>query len=114
MLNLFVVGVEFSHAEKLEILSEKEGICSYLLNELHEGTWDEEEGAQRIFDALLPVKEHATLWASKVFDKAQLKGIVADLNGMGCNITLATEPHPDMREHEGHAWADCADYVQFG
>lgn len=114
MLNLFAIGVEFSGVEKLEILSSKKEICFYLLSELHEGTWTEEEGAQLIFDALLPVKEPATLWASDIFDKTQLKGIVKDLNGMGCNITLASEPHPDMPEHEGHAWADCADYVQFG
>ncbi len=114
MLNLFVVGAEFHGIEKLEILSVKHEIFSYLLSELHEGTWDEEEGARLIFDSLLPIKEPATLWVSDVFDKTQLKGIVADLNGMGCNITLAAEPHPEMREHEAHAWADCADYVQFG
>lgn len=114
MLNLFVVGSDYSGIEKLEILSEKEGLCYYLLSKIHEGTWTEEEGARLIFDALLPIKEPATLYASKVFDNTQLKGIVADLNGMGCNITLASEPHPDMREHEAHAWADCADYVQFG
>ena len=114
MLNLFVIGVEFSGFEKVEVLAVKEGLRYYLLSELHEGTWTEEEGANLLFNALLSIKEPATLWASKVFDKAQLKGLVADLNGMGCNITLAAKPHPDMREHEAHAWSDCANYAQFG
>ena len=114
MLKLFVVGAEFSGIEKLEIVSIKEGLCSYLLSALHEGTWTEEEGAKLVFDFLLSIKEPATLWASEVFDKAQLKGIVADLNGRGCNITLAEGSHPEMREHEAHAWADCAEYAQFG
>ena len=114
MLNLFVIGVELSGIEKLEVLYIKEGRCFYLLSALHEGTWDEEEGAKLLFDALLPVKEPAIMRASEVIDKAQLKGIVADLNGMGCNITLAVGSHPEMREHEAHAWADCANYAQFG
>ena len=113
MLNVFVVGAESSGIEKLEIIAMKEELCSYLLSALHEGTWSEEEGAKLVFDSLLSIKEPATLWASKVFDKAQLKGLVADLNGMGCNITLAAKPHPDMREHEAHAWSDCANYAQF-
>ena len=114
MLKLFVVGAEFSGIEKLEIVSIKEGRCFYLLSALHEETWTEEEGAKLLFDALLPVKEPAIMRASEVIDKAQLKGIVADLNGMGCNITLAVGSHPEMREHEAHAWADCANYAQFG
>ena len=114
MLNLFVIGVEFSGVEKIEIVASKEELCFYLLSELHEGTWSEEEGAKLLFDAMLPVREPATLWASDVFDKTQLKGLVADLNGMGCHITLAAGAHPDMRKHEAHAWSDCANYAQFG
>ena len=114
MLKLFVVGAEFSGVEKLEIVSIKEGLCSYLLSKLHEGTWTEEEGAKLVFDSLLPVKEPAILWASEVIDNAQLKGIVADLNGEGCHITLAAEPYPRMREYEAYALADCANYAQLG
>ena len=113
MMNLFIVGAEFSGVEKLEVLASKEGLYYYLLSALHEGTWSEEEGAKLVFDALLHVKEPATLWASKVFDKAQLKGIVEDLNGEGCHITLAAEAHPSMREHEAYAKKECADYAQF-
>ena len=113
-MDLFVVCAEFSGIEKLEILAVKEGLCSYLLSEIHCGTWTEEEGAKLVFDALLQVKEPAILWASEVLDKTQLKGLVADLNGMGCKITLAAGSHPDMREHEAHAWSDCANYAQFG
>ena len=114
MLNLFVIGSNFSNVEKLEVLAFKEGLYFYLLSALHEGTWSEEEGAKLVFDALLQVKEPAILWASEVLDKTQLKGLVADLNGKGCNITLAAGSHPDMREHEAHAWAECAEYAQFG
>ena len=113
MLNLFVVGTEFSGIEKLEVLASKEGLYYYLLSALHKGTWTEEEGAKLLFDALLPVKEPAILWASKVFDNAQLKGIVADLNGKGCNITLAAGSHPEMRKYEAYARKECADYAQF-
>ena len=113
-MDLFVVCAEFSGIEKLEILAVKEGLCSYLLSEIHCGTWAEEEGANLLFDALLPVREPATLWASEVLDKTQLKGLVKDLNGMGCKITLAAEPYPRMREYEAHAWSDCANYAQFG
>ena len=114
MLNLFVVGAEFSGIEKLEVMVIKKEVCFYLLSALHEGTWSEEEGAKLVFNSLLSVKEACTLWASDVFDKTQLKGIVADLNGMGCHITLAAEPYPRMREYEAYAWADCAEYVQLG
>ena len=114
MLNLFVVGAEFSGIEKLEVLAFKEGLCFYLLSELHKGTLSEEEGANLVFNALLPVKEPAMLWASDVFDKTQLKGIVEDLKGMGCNITLAAGTHPDMRKYEAYAWKECANYAQFG
>ena len=113
MLNLFVIGAEFSGVEKLEILVIKEEVCFYLMSELHEGTWSEEEGAKLVFDSLLSVKEPATMWVSEVFDKTQLKGIVADLNGMGCHITLAEGTRPDMREQEAHAWAECTEYAQF-
>ncbi len=113
MLNLFVIGAEFRGVEKLEIFAEQE-VCFYLLSALHDGTWSEDEGAKLVFDALLPVKEPAILWASEVLDKTQLKGLVADLNGMGCKITLAVGSHPDMRELEAHAWAECAEYAQFG
>ena len=113
MLNLFVIGAEFSGVEKLEIFAEQE-VCFYLLSALHDGTWSEDEGAKLVFDALLPVKEPAILWASEVLDKAHLKGLVKDLNGMGCHITLAAGAHPDMRELEAHAWAECAEYAQFG
>lgn len=91
MLNLFIVTAYAGNIEKLEILSMRDGIYSYIVSKLHEGTWDEEEGAAILFEALLPIKEPAMLWASKAIDKTQLKGIVADLNGMGCNITLAIE-----------------------
>ena len=112
---LLVVAATFSEVEELQVIAlSKEGLCSYLLSALHEGTWSEEEGAKLVFDALLQVKKPATLWASEVLDKTQLKGLVKDLNGMGCNITLAAEPHPHMREHEAYAWSDCADYAQFG
>ena len=114
MLKLFVIGSTFSGVEKLEVIAVKDELCSYLLSKLHEGTWDEEEGAKLVFDTLLPVKEPAMLWASDFFDKTQMKGVVADLNGMGCNITLATEQYPYMREYEAYAWADCAEYVQLG
>ena len=113
MLKLFVIGSTFSGVEKLEVVAVKDELCSYLLSKLHEGTWDEEEGAKLVFDALLPVKEPAILWASEVIDNAQLKGIVEDLNGMGCNITLAAEPYPRMREYEAYAWSECAEYAQF-
>ena len=113
MMNLFVIGAEFHGVEKLEIFAEQE-VCFYLLSKLHEAPWKEDEGAKLVFDALLPVKEPAILWASEVFDKTQLKGLVADLNGMGCKITLAAGSHPDMREHEAYAWSDCANYAQFG
>ena len=113
MLKLFVIGAEFSGVEKLEVVAVKDELCSYLLSKLHEGTWSEEEGAKLLFDALLPVKEPAILWASKVFDNAQLKGIVADLNGKGCNITLAAGSHPEMRKYEAYARKECADYAQF-
>ena len=114
MVSLFVIGAECSNVEKLEIFVEQEEVCYYLLSKLHEGTWTEDEGAKLVFDAMLPVKEACTLWASEVFDKAQLKGIVNDLNGSGCKITLAVGSHPNMRELEAHAWADCANYAQFG
>lgn len=114
MLKLFVVGSEYSGIEKLEVVALNGELCYYLLSKLHEGTWDEEEGAKLVFDALLPVKEPAMLWASDVFDKTQMKGIVADLNGMGCNITLAEKAHPDMRKHEACAWSDCAEYAMLG
>lgn len=113
MMKLYLIGTEFYSLEKLEVVAVKEGLCTYLLSTLHEGTWTEEEGARLIFDALLPVKEPATLWASDVFDKTQLKGIVADLNGMGCNITLAEKAHPDMRKYEAYAKKECAEYAQF-
>ena len=113
--HLLVVAATFSEVEALQVIAlSKEGLCSYLLSALHEGTWDEEEGATLLFDALLPVREPATLWASDVFDKAQLKGIVEDINGKGCNITLAVGSHPEMHELEAHAWSDCANYAQFG
>ena len=112
---LLVVAATFSGVEELQVIEiSKEGLCSYLLSALHEGTWREEEGAKLLFDALLPVKEPATLWASEVFDNAQLKGIVADLNGMGCNITLAAEPYPHMCEYEASAWRECAEHAQLG
>ena len=113
MLNLYVIGAEFSGIEKLEVLAFKKGLCFYLLSALHEGTWSEEEGAKLVFNALLQVREPATLWASEVFDKAQMKGLVEDLNGKGCNITLAVGSHPEMRELEAHARAECAEYAQF-
>ena len=114
MLNLFVIGIEFSEVEKLEIVASKEGLCFYLLSELHKGTWSEEEGANLVFNALLPIKEPANLWASEVFDKAQLKGIVEDLNGMGYNISFSEEANPRMREYEDHAKKECAEYAQLG
>ena len=113
-MKLFIIGAEFCGIEKLEIVAVKEGLCYYLVSKLHEGTWSEEEGAKLVFEALLPVKEPAILWASEVFDNTQLKGIVKDLNGIGCNITLAAEPYPLLREYEAHAWGECAEHAQLG
>lgn len=118
MLNLFIVAAEYKKVEALEILSvEKRNgveICTWLLSETHEGTWCEEEGARLLYNALLPIKEPANLWASECLDKALLKAIADDLNGMGCRITIVEGRHPDLTEYELGAWDACHDFAEFG